>query len=174
MIVDEVMKISDLLASKRQVTTRAWELAREADGVVDVRFWGGREDLYGADGRGAIAAVETLRADHPGEPEAQGLSRIRWRLPGGEWSVSSVLTGLANPAETLARVVAAEQALVVEEVLENLEVEILWEGLPKAASGTKPIDKIDRKLLAWPTTRCSPRRSCGPPTAIARPSIAPP
>lgn len=146
-IVDEVIKVQDLVASKRLPTTRAWELARETDGVVDPRFWAGREDLYGRDGQGAVEAVETLRAGVPGEPETQGLSRVRWRLPGGEWSVSSVLTGLANPAAALARTIAAEQSLTPEEVEAGLEWEVLWEGLPRAASGTKGIDKIDRAIL---------------------------
>lgn len=147
LIVDDVVDIRDLLTPGPDHGQRPFELARATDGILDARFGGqDREDLVTP--RMSIEShLAGARLDKPGFQENQGTTRIRWRLPGGDWSTSSVLTWPENRVAPLARAIAHEQGLTVEEVEEVLEWEILWEGVPRAASGTKAPDKIDRANL---------------------------
>ncbi|MFE1597416.1 bifunctional DNA primase/polymerase [Methylobacterium sp. ID0610] len=147
LIVDDVVDVKDLLTPGPDSGQRPFELARETDGVLDARYGGqDREDLVGPRG-GIESHLAGARLDKAGFPENQGTTRIRWRLPGGEWSTSSVLTWAENPVAPLAVAIAREQGLTAEEVEEALEFEVLREGVPRAASGTKDPDKIDRSLL---------------------------
>lgn len=147
LIVDDVVDIKDLLTPGPDSGQRPFELARATDGVLDARFGGqDREDLV-TPGMTIERHLAGARLDKPGFQENAGTTRIRWRLPGGEWSTSSVLTWPENRIAPLARAIAHEQGLTAEEVEEALEWEILWEGVARAASGTKQPDKIDRSLL---------------------------
>ncbi|KQO89434.1 hypothetical protein ASF33_19065 [Methylobacterium sp. Leaf92] len=147
LIVDDVVDIRDLLTPGPDNGQRPFELARATGGVLDARYGvQDREDLVGPN-RTVESHLAGARLERPGFPESQGTSRIRWRLPGGEWTTSSVLTWPENPVAPLARAIAAEQGLTVEEAEEALEWEILWQGTPRAASGTKAPDKIDRANL---------------------------
>ena len=145
MVVDDVLDIKDLIRPGPDNGTLPWEIARETDGVLDARFCPERIDL------GDVAEhLSAARLDKPGFQEAQGTTRKRWRLPGGEWTTSSVLTGLSEPKRALAAAVATEQGLTVEEVLDVLEVQDLWEGVPHAASGTRAPDAIDLSNTGLP------------------------
>lgn len=152
MIVDDTIDIKALRMCRPAGSggvrgrNRPFEIARVTEGVLDQCLgWQGRPDLlfegFGEDWPSLHLNADRL--DRPGDPESQGTTRIRWRMPGGEWATGSVLTILDDPAAALARVIAGEQGLSVDEVLEVLEVETLWEGTPRAPSGTKPPDKID-------------------------------
>lgn len=163
LIVDEVVDIKDLLTPGPDHGQRPFELARETDGVLDARYGGqDREDLVGPRG-GIESHLAGARLDKSGFPENQGTTRIRWRLPGGEWSTSSVLTWAESPVAPLALAIAREQGLTPEEVEEALEFEVLREGVPRAASGTKDPDKIDRANLGLepdaPLTHADARRA---------------
>lgn len=144
MIVDDVVDVKDLLSLGPDNADGAWDIARETDGVLDARFCPERVDLD------VERKIASLRLDTPSWPEGQGTTRKRWRLPGGEWTTTSVLTGLEDPNRTLAAAIAAEQGLAVDEVLEVLEVQDLWEGTPRALSGTRAPDAIDLENTGLP------------------------
>ncbi len=147
LIVDDVVDIRDLLTPGPDSGQRPFELARETDGVLDARYGGqDREDLVGP--RMSIEGhLAGIRLERPGFPESQGTTRIRWRLPRRR-VVDLVGPVVGREPGRAARPGHRGRAgLTVEEVEEAIEFEVLWEGTPRAASGTKAPDKIDRLNL---------------------------
>lgn len=142
MIVDQVVPIEDLLGTMSTTDARHWDVPRLADGLLSV-------DAAWHEGMGPKKSVEALMSrtwEHiEGHPEAQGLTRMRWRLDGGDWHVVSAVT-IAEPEAKLRAHLARVHGYEPHELDDVLEVETLWSGTPLAPSGVRPPDAIDLEL----------------------------
>ncbi|WP_187275085.1 bifunctional DNA primase/polymerase [Methylobacterium sp. WL120] len=146
MIVDDVVAVEDLLGTAAVTDGRHWDVARLADGLLSV-------DAAWHEGMGRAASVEAslmwTRAHVEGHPEAQGLTRMRYRLDGGPWRFVSALTS-AEPEATLRAHLAREDGCEISELDEVLELETLWVGNPVAPSGVRPPDALDFEITGLP------------------------